>query len=274
MEVVIGTRFVIRVVCLVILASLASGCVPALREPPSLEELAGITAALSPAEADRHLRRAEARFAERTPASVRTAAELWTRVAEADPARTDALVGAVRARIWLVDHEENAETRRREATAAVQTAQWCERRATDDPACTYWLGAALGVQARERRGTALDALPRIAELFRSAAERNAALDNAGPYRALALLYVRAPGWPSGPGDPDLGLEHARKAVEIRPAFPPNLLALGEALRATEDSKGADRAFAKALEIARERERAGDPDAADWVRQAQRARDRR
>src|SRR5206468_9879056 len=105
--------------------------------------------------------------------------------------------------------------RLRAATRAVQAAQWCERVSAEKPECQYWLGAALGVQAREKPSTGLSALPMIVEAFKRAAVADPALEDGGPERALALLYARAPGWPTGPGDPDLGLEHARKAVEVR-----------------------------------------------------------
>jgi hypothetical protein len=85
-----------------------------------------------------------------------------------------------------------------------------------------------------------------------------------------MVYLRAPGWPTGPGDPDLGLEHARKAVKLDPAFPPNLLVLGEALAAIDDVAGSREAYRSALQAALEAERAGDPDAAEWARQAEEA----
>ena len=245
-----------------------SGCVRSLREPPSLEELAGSTRAAG--EVEDLMSLAEARFARRSPESVREAAELWTQVALAAPDRLEGLVGAVRARVWLTEHEADPEVRRLESIKAVQTAQWCGIRARGEPLCAYWLGAALGVQARERRATALDALTRIAELFERAARADPALEEAGPDRALALLYVRAPGWPTGPGDPDLGLEHARKAVGLRPEFPPNQMALGEALDETGDREGGRKAYERALELARARGALGDPDAPEWADAAREA----
>ena len=62
-------------------------------------------------------------------------------------------------------------------------------------------------------------------------EHSEPLNKVPSHRALALFYLRAPGWPKGPGDADLGLEHAREAVRLRPEHPPNLLAPGEALDA-------------------------------------------
>ena len=40
-------------------------------------------------------------------------------------------------------------------------------------------------------------------MFHSAAEGDPTIEDGGPDRALALTYLRAPGWPTGPGAPDL-----------------------------------------------------------------------
>jgi tetratricopeptide (TPR) repeat protein len=213
------------------------------------------------------LQRAEVLYASRNPVRVREAGQVWLEAARADATRIEGLIGAARSYVWLVDHEPVAADREKYATLAVQSAQWCERVKPDDPGCAYWLGAALGVQARERRSTALDALPLIEAAFKKAAGVDPEMEEGGPDRALALLYLRAPGWPSGPGDPDLGLAHARRAVEIKPDHPPNQMALAEALVATGDAEAGRAMYRRALEAARQREAAGDPDAPDWIREA-------
>jgi hypothetical protein len=162
------------------------------------------------------------------------------------------------------------------AELAVQAGQWCGKVRQEEPACAYWLGVGLGLQAMERRSTAMDALPRIEEAFRRAATEAPEMERGGPQRALALLYVRAPGWPTGPGDPELGLEHARMAMAIDPEFPPNLLALAEALAATDDATGSREAYRTARNLAREAASHGEPDAGDWIHEAEaalRAQDR-
>jgi tetratricopeptide (TPR) repeat protein len=247
-----------------------AGCVQALREPPPLESLGKPeTRPAQAQEVDSLLKRAEILYASRTPESVREAEGLWLTAARADPGRIEGLVGAARAAVWLSDHLTAPEAREESATRGVQAAQWCGRIAPASAECDYWLGATLGVQARERRSTALDALPRIEEAFKRAAERNPLLDEAGPHRALALLYLRAPGWPTGPGDPDRGLEEARQAVSLRPEYPPNQLALAEALVTAGNSGEAARAFSRALELARNGTASGDPEAAEWIQEAER-----
>ncbi len=273
------------------LGGAALGCAAALKEARPLPAIAAGTPAavdagappLDAAALDELVARAGALYQARGldevgRARVREAADLALRAAAADPDRTDAIILSVRSRIWLADHEAASAGREAAATAAVEIAQLCGR-AGPEPApaasplpaaCVFWLGAALGVQARERPSTGLSALPMIEAAFKDAAAREPLLDDAGPDRALALLYLRAPGWPTGPGDPDLGLEHARRAVSLKPDYPPNLLALAEALAATGDPSGSSAQHALALELARAAGAGGEPDAAEWILEAERA----
>jgi cytochrome c-type biogenesis protein CcmH/NrfG len=101
------------------------------------------------------------------------------------------------------------------------------------------------------------------------AARAPTLDAAGGHRVLALVLLRAPGWPTGPGDPDAALEHARQADSLVPSNAQNLLALGEALAATDHAEEARAAYARAESIARTLAAGGDPDAAEWAESAAR-----
>lgn len=227
-----------------------SGCASALREPPDLREMAGEPTGSGADEASSLLLRADALRAERRIDSTREAAQLYLQAATADPQDIQGLIGAVRANAWLADRLELQEERREAAVAAVHAGQWCMRVDPSTAACPYWLAVALGVQARERPSTGHDAVGRIVELLETATERDPLLDEAGPFRVLALVLLRAPGWPTGPGDPDLGLEQARQAVGLRPDYPPNQLCLGEALGATGDPDGGRKAYERALQLAR------------------------
>jgi hypothetical protein len=248
--------------------AVTAGCAPALREPPPIEDLGRTRSSTRPA-AD-VLAEAERLDAARTLPSVRRAAELWEEAAARfEGERVTALLEASRARVWLAVREPERKERLSAATSAIEAAQLCAAAAPGDPRCDYRLAVALGVQARERRTTALDALPHIMGLLERAAETDHGLDQGGPDRVLALLYLRAPGWPAGPGDPDLGLEHARRAVTIAPDHPPNQLALAEALDATGDAATARGARSRAAELARGAADRGDPDAAEWLEEAER-----
>jgi hypothetical protein len=196
------------------------GCAPAPRQPRPIEELAEPRGARSQEEVTGLLARAEVLFSQRDLEAVREAAAIFLDAAAADTARTEGLVGAARAEVWLAEHDPDPAPRKRATTEAVHAAQWCEQIAPRSAVCAHWLGAALGVQAREQPLTGIAALPRIKEAFERAAGGEPTLEEAGPDRALALFYLRAPGWPGGPGDSELGLEHARKAVALRPEYPP------------------------------------------------------
>lgn len=242
-------------------------CTPALREPPDPYNLSGQRPA-SRKEIDEWLSRAEGLYAERTLDSVRQAAELWIGAAAADHDNIEAWSGAMRSRIWLADHELEPATRVALATEAVQAGQLCERAGPARPECAYWLAISLGVQARERHSTALHGVDRMVERLRRAIDLDARMDHGGPHRVLALVYLRAPGWPAGPGDADRGLEHALLAVGIDAQYPPNQLCLAEARFATEDRAAGLAALERALDEAREALRAGIPDAREWLEQAQ------
>jgi hypothetical protein len=249
----------------------------AIRPPPTLADLAAAVAApaaLPQGSSEQLLAQAEQLFARRDPAQAPLAAAAALRAAAQSPTSEEAVVSAARILVWLVDHEPDPAARVKVATQAVQAAQACPAGAAPaggtahlSPHCAYWLAAAIGVQARERPSTGLSALPLIESNFQAAAQGDAAYDSGGPDRALALFYLRAPHWPTGPGDPDKGLEYAHRALLIAPAYPPNLLALSEALRANGDNAGAVAAARQALEGARKAAAAGNPDASEWEREA-------
>ena len=251
-------------VCAIVAVVVAPGCVPALRDLPAADRASPPPPA---SEVDPLLERAARLFDTRSVPEVREALATWVLAATADTGRIEGLVGAARAGVWLAEHESDGGARENAAVEAVRAAQRCAQNAPDRAECAYWLGAALGVQARERPTTAHSALPILVDAFVRAAAIDPLLEEAGPDRALALVYLRAPGWPAGPGNPDRGLEHARQAVARRPDHPPNLLALAEALAATEDRPSARATCLRALEAARSAERVGNLDAQDWLREA-------
>ena len=246
------------------------GCVHALKTPPTLETIAGPASPGDPTDPARLVEEATTLFAHRRIPDARRAATLALRAAATTaPSSPEALLLGIRILVWLAEHEETSEARAQTATRGVQAAQWCD--ATVSPApCAYWKAAALGQQARERPSTGLSAIPLIEAGFKEAATADPSLERGGPDRALALFYLRAPGWPSGPGDPGKGLEHARRAVELGDDYPPNHLALGEALAKTGDDAAARRAYARARALALRAGEAGDPDGEEWMREADEA----
>jgi hypothetical protein len=256
-----------RAIATALLALVAPACMKAIRPPPTLADLAAAVAtpaAPPQGSPEQLLAQAERLFAARDPAQARLAAAAALQAAAQDPASEDAVIEATRILVWLVDHESDPAAREKVATQAVQAAQACP---AGRPHCAYWLAAAVGLQARERPSTGLSALPLIESNFQAAAHGDAAYDSGGPDRALALFYLRAPHWPTGPGDPEKGLEHARRALLLAPDYPPNLEALAEALKGTGDTAGSLAAARQALEGARKAAAHGNPDAPEWEKDA-------
>jgi hypothetical protein len=240
-------------------ALLAVACASALREPAAISTMASGRAAGR--SVDELVREADAAWARRAdPAQAEAAQSMYLDAAAADERRVDALVGAMKAIAFRVEREREAAQRARLVEQGVQLGQWCQRRAPSDPACDYRLAIALGQQARERPSTGKDALSRMVELLRKATAAAPSLDAGGPHRVLALVLLRAPSWPIGPGDPEAALEEARAAARLFPDAAENQLALAEALAKTEARGEARAAYDRALALASAARDAGDPDA--------------
>lgn len=212
-----------------------------------------------------------------------------------------ALLGASRTGAWLADRVEDKQLRKQAAQQVLDAAQLCQQnsRSKDDGSdsssvaekkgnnekdakeqsishdveCDYWLAIGLGFEARESPARSKSALSLMIKTLNSVAERNEQLEQGGPHRVLALVLVRAPGWPVGPRDPDLALEHAERAIDIDDGFPPNWLAIAEVFEELEDRQRALQGYEKAKQTASEHVNKGNPDAAEWLRDAEAAIER-
>lgn len=253
----------------VLLAALAaSACAPALREPAPLPTRREAEAGAS---ADQLLRRADAAWTRRgDPGQAEAAQRLYLDAASADASRAEGLLGAMRAASFRIEGERHASARERLASEAVQLGQWCERRAPASAACKYQLAVALGQLARERTSTARDALDRMVKLLREAIAADPRLDRAGPHRVLALVLLKAPAWPLGPGDPEQALREAETAARLFPDAVENQVALGEALAANDRPAEGRTTLERAAALADRAAGAGDPDAPRWRDEARAA----
>lgn len=164
-------------------------------------------------------------------------------------------------------YESDAKARESLAAEADRDARACLAQAPQEVGCLYGEGIALGLEARAHPAHAGQLLGHMLEALSKAEALDPQYDEAGPARVRALVLTRAPGWPLGPGDPEAGLAAARRAVELSPRYPPNLLALAEALAKTGDAQGAQRAYQQAREAALAWPRAADRDT--WLHDAER-----
>lgn len=187
--------------------------------------------------------------------------------AEAVPADPAALASEVHVLAREIERSADGPRRTGLAERAVAAGLRCEQAAPSSPGCDYALAIALGMLVRERPATAHDGLARMTSLLRHAAASEPSLDHRGPDRVLALLLLRAPGWPLGPGDAEEALAAARRAVGGSPEWAPNQLALAEALDRNGDAAGGRTAAERALRLAEVAAAQGHPDAAEWGRQA-------
>lgn len=248
-----------------LLLIIVGGCRSALHEPKPV--VAGLGVAQG-RDVDALLAEADAAWARRAdPTLARRADQLYTAAAAVAPARVEGLLGAMRAKAFIIEREPSAQARNELARAEVDEGQWCLRRAPGDAACSYALAIALGQFARENHRSAEDAMKRMVALLQDVIKRAPELDGAGPRRVLALLYLRAPGWPLGPGDPEAGLDEARAAMALAPERPDNELVLAEALAKNGQHDEARAAFTRALAAAERAQAAGDPDGSRWVAEA-------
>jgi tetratricopeptide (TPR) repeat protein len=243
------------------------GCAHALQKPQPLESTVGVPHAPSA----QLLAEADAGWARRAePGQAAAAEQLYLLAARADPQSPESFAGAIRAKSFRLGREKNSAERGRLAQDAVAVGQLCEENQPAAATCDYWLAAALGLQARERAATAHDAMSLMVDLLRRAARNGAGIDYGGPRRLLAILLLRAPGWPLGPGDPEAALPEAQSAARLAPEYPPNQLALGEALRKNGRTPEARSAYSEALRLATTEPASADPDAAGWADEARAA----
>ena len=256
-----------RRVVVAALVALTLACAGARKaQRPTPEQLPEVPSGLSTLQL---LSEAHAAFAQRPdPEAVRRAEAFFEAAAQQDPQNVEALYGAIEAKLWRVDRAADASERDALAGSAVESGRQCVARAPDAAACHYGLALALGIEGRERHSVALSNLQQMIAELRRAEELDPRFEQAGPARVLGVVSVRAPGWPVGPGDAETGLEEARKAVDLFAEYPPNLLALSEALLANGAAEESRQWAERALGLAQAQQQQGDPDAPSWVTEAE------
>lgn len=181
-------------------------------------------------------------------------------------ATLDQYVASIKANSDRSDHESDGKARADLATQSNNMADACLALNDRAAACQYGKALATGMEARAHPTQALGLLTSMLKYLSAADAVNTYYDQAGPSRVRALVLIRAPGWPLGPGDTDAGLQSARQAVSLAPGYAPNQLALAEALSKNGDADGAHASYQRAFELAQAAP--AGPERDGWLHDAQ------
>ncbi len=181
-------------------------------------------------------------------------------------ATLDQYVLSIKANSDRSDHESDGRARAELATQSSNMADACLALNDHAAACQYGKALATGMEARAHPAQALGLLTSMLKYLSAADAADMYYDQGGPSRVRALVLIRAPGWPLGPGDTDAGLKAAHAAVSLAPNYAPNQLALAEALSKNGDSDGAQASYQHALELARATP--SGPERDGWIKDAQ------
>jgi len=180
-------------------------------------------------------------------------------------ASSEELAAAIAADARKGEHESDPHIRAELALAARRDADTCIAAAPQAVACLFSRGVALGLEAREHPALAGAILNDMLATLARAEAVDPAYDDAGPARVQALVWIRAPGWPLGPGDPERGLAAAERAAALRPEYPPNWLAVAEAQAKTGAAAAARASYERARELATQLQ--DSPERAEWLNEA-------
>ena len=181
------------------------------------------------------------------------------------PQSIESLAAAVQMASIRSDQVTQSAARSELAAQASRDADSCVAQQPGAAACLYSKALALGLEARAHPTKAGESLSGMLDFLKRAEAADANYDEAGPARVRALVLVRAPGWPLGPGDAEEGVTAARRAVALRPKYPPNLLALAEACSKTGDHGCARDNYTQARDAASATTEGADR--AAWLQQA-------
>jgi hypothetical protein len=155
------------------------------------------------------------------------------------------LLAAVQRAANDLDQTADPAQRSQLLAAATASARQCLDQAPDNAACQYAQAQVQGLTARARPLEAPSQLKDMLASLTKAEARDPGLDHAGPARLAAVVLLRAPPWPLGPGDVDAAVTAAQRAVQRDPGYPPNLITLAQAQAKGVGTAAARATFAKA-----------------------------
>jgi len=104
----------------------------------------------------------------------------------------------------------------------------------------YYKAGALGLVLQHDPSVGLKRISEVIDSLHQAIEIDGRFSHAAPHLALGAILLKAPPFPTGPGDLDAALESLEQAVKHAPRWPENWLWLAEAKLADRDLAGAKR----------------------------------
>ncbi len=155
------------------------------------------------------------------------------------------LLAAVQSAADRIDQVRDPAQRTQLLAAATASAQRCLASSAGSAVCQYAQAQVLGLTAREHPLQAVSLLKQMLASLTKAEDLDPALDHAGPARLMAVVLMRAPPWPLGPGDVDGALLAAQRAAQRDAAYPPNLITLAQAQAKADSAAQARTTFVKA-----------------------------
>jgi hypothetical protein len=155
------------------------------------------------------------------------------------------LLAAVQSDADGIEQAKDSAQRAQLLAAATLSAQQCLALSAASAICQYAHAQVLGLTAREHPVQAVALLKQMLAELMKAEGLDPALDHAGPARLTAVVLLRAPPWPLGPGDADAALVAAQRAVQRDSSYPPNLITLAQVEAKSEQPAQARATYAKA-----------------------------
>jgi tetratricopeptide (TPR) repeat protein len=137
---------------------------------------------------------------------------------------------AARAAYWLVEFGGDGVDRAHLAELGYKYATAAESADGSKAAYPFLEGVHLGFEMREALHPPLINLRKARDYFQRAIELDALYDDAAPLRAMGILLIKSPAWPTGVGDVDEGVTYLERATKYYPMYPANHLYLAEGYR--------------------------------------------
>jgi tetratricopeptide (TPR) repeat protein len=162
----------------------------------------------------------------RTPAAVELSHARYKQALELRSDEYEVLWQAARTAVWLGNFgpEKGQDDKVRDGLSYANTA--VELKPEGEEALFYH-GVLAGKLAELDNAYGLSGLKIIQQRMRQLIEKKSTYIYGGPDRVMAIVLMRSPGWPIGPGDWDLAEKHMRRALEIDPNWPENQLYMAE-----------------------------------------------